>query len=137
MPWYLCVLWIRILSNCRLCRTLGATISPVIRAAKWVADRLFQSVEFIVPWTEFTFYLGCRITTLKEQTTILFDQLSELLVPTLIIWGAKDRILPVKQAYAAAEAIPDCEIKIFGDCGHSVYQDESDEFSSVVAKFLD
>ncbi len=53
---------------------------------------------------------------------MLIHRLSEIMGPTLIVWGAKDPILPVRQAYAAAQLIPDCQVKIFKDGGHSVYR---------------
>jgi len=57
-------------------------------------------------------------------------------VPTLVVWGGKDPIVPARQAYAAAELIPDCQVKIFEDSGHSVYRDKLAEFSQVLTKFL-
>ena len=53
---------------------------------------------------------------------MLIHRLSEIMGPTLIVWGAKDPILPVSQAYAAAQLIPDCQVKVFKDGGHSVYR---------------
>jgi pimeloyl-ACP methyl ester carboxylesterase len=42
----------------------------------------------------------------------------------------------VEQAYAAAELIPDCQVKVFEGCGHSVYRDKIAEFSQTLTKFL-
>ena len=80
--------------------------------------------------------LGSSITTVKEQTLVLANRLSEIMMPTLVVWGARDPIVPVRQAYAAAELIPDCQLKIFEGRGHDVHRDEIDEFSSVLTGFL-
>jgi pimeloyl-ACP methyl ester carboxylesterase len=45
-------------------------------------------------------------------------------LPCYVVWGAKDLVVPVSQAYAAAELIPDCQLKIFENYGHNVYRDE-------------
>jgi len=52
------------------------------------------------------------------------------------VWGAKDPIVPVSQAYAAAKLIPDCQVKVFEGSGHSVYREEIQEFSQLLTKFL-
>jgi pimeloyl-ACP methyl ester carboxylesterase len=80
--------------------------------------------------------LGNMITSFHGQTTILLDSLSALLVPTLVIWGAKDGIVPVKHAYAAAQVIPNCQVHVFEDCGHRVHQQRVDDFSSLLTRFF-
>jgi len=129
-------LWVRFLSNFVLCRALGKAMMAVLGGIRWVAGKLFATVELVIPLSKFSFSLGRKITTLQEQTTVLLNQLSEIMVPTLVVWGAKDPILPVKQAYAAAQLIPDCQVKVFEDSGHSVYRDRIREFSQTLTKFL-
>ena len=129
-------LWVRYLSNCVLCRVLGAAAMAVLKVVKWVADLILAPVKFVIPLSKFSISLGGKITTLKEQTTVFANQLSEIMVPTLVVWGAKDPIVPVKHAYAAAELIPDCQVKVFEDSGHSVYRDNVGEFSRLLTRFL-
>jgi len=128
--------WVRFLSNCMVCRALGKAAMAMLRGIKWVFGKLFATIEFVVPLSKFSLSLGTKITTLEEQTTVLMHRLSEIMVPTLVVWGAKDPILPVEQAYATARLIPDCQVKVFEDCGHSVYRDKIPEFSRTLTKFL-
>ena len=128
--------WVRFLSMPTLCRYLGAATLAVLRGVKWTADSFFAPLEFVSPVSRTSIHLGSKITTLKEQTTVLAHRLSEIMVPTLVIWGAKDPILPVKQAYAAAELIPDCQVKVFEKGGHSVYRQKIAEFSHLLIAFL-
>jgi pimeloyl-ACP methyl ester carboxylesterase len=101
-----------------------------------VLGKLFATVEFVIPISVTSIHLGSSLTTLKAQATVLLNRLSEIMVPTLVVWGAKDPILPVEQAYTAAELIPDCQVKVFENCGHSVYRDKIQEFSQTLTKFL-
>ena len=64
------------------------------------------------------------------------NRLHELVMPTLIIWGAKDAIVPVSHAYAAAELIPDCQLHIFEECGHTIRKQKVHEFSQLLIEFL-
>ena len=81
--------------------------------------------------------IGKTMITLRGQKTVLLNQLSELTMPTLLVWGAGDRIVPAAHAYVAAELIPDCQLHVFEGCGHSVYKQRVEEFSKLMANFLD
>jgi len=129
-------LWVRVLAQCVLCRSAARVALALFKGVKWLVGKLFASVEMVFPLTKFSISLGGKITTLGEQTTVLLYRLSEIMVPTLVVWGAKDPILPVRQAYAAARVIPDCQVKVFEGCGHSVYRERLAEFSQTLTKFL-
>jgi 4,5:9,10-diseco-3-hydroxy-5,9,17-trioxoandrosta-1(10),2-diene-4-oate hydrolase len=129
-------LWVRVLSSNVFYQAIGKLVLGILKAAKWAAGKLFATVEFVIPMSGFRLSLGRKITTLREQSTVLIHRLSEVMVPTLVVWGADDPILPARQAYAAAELIPDCQVKVFEDCGHSVYRDKLAEFSLLLIAFL-
>lgn len=129
-------LWVRFLSSPALIWSIGRAVIAVLKGVKWVADLMLSPAEFAIPLSIASVYLGSSVSTLKEQTTVLVHQLSELIVPTLVVWGAKDPILPVSQAYTAAQLIPECQVKVFEDCGHSVYRQKIDEFSHLLKRFL-
>lgn len=76
------------------------------------------------------------MATFKEQTLVLPKRLSEIIMPTLVVWGAKDNIVPVRQAYAATQLIPTCQLKVFENRGHDIHRDEISEFSKLVTSFL-
>ena len=129
-------LWVRFLSVRAMCRSIGKAALGVLRAVKWVADLLLAPAKFVLPLAWASVHLGSSVTTIKEQTIVLIDRLSEIMVPTLVVWGAKDPIVPVSQAYAAAQLIPDCQVKVFEDGGHSVYKQKLREFSHLLRRFL-
>jgi pimeloyl-ACP methyl ester carboxylesterase len=58
-------------------------------------------------------------------------------LPTLIVWGERDRILPVKHAYAAHEAMPGSRLEIFERSGHFPHRAEPTRFADVLADFLE
>ncbi len=129
-------LWVRFLSTKALCRSIGKLVLAALKGVKWVADLILGPPEFVTPLTWTSICLGGSVTTIKGQTTVLISRLSKIMVPTLIVWGAKDPIVPVKQAYNAAQLIPDCELHVFESAGHSVYKQKVGEFSQLLARFL-
>jgi pimeloyl-ACP methyl ester carboxylesterase len=56
--------------------------------------------------------------------------------PTLIVWGAKDSIIPVSHAYAAHVALPGSRLEIFEQARHFPHVDEPARFVEVLEDFL-
>jgi pimeloyl-ACP methyl ester carboxylesterase len=57
-------------------------------------------------------------------------------VPTLIVWGDHDRIIPVAHAYRAAEAIPNARLEVLEGAGHFLPWRNPDRFLAVLEDFL-
>ena len=58
-------------------------------------------------------------------------------VPTLIVWGANDRVFPMEYAYAWQQAIPGATAVIIPECGHIPQAEKSDVFVSELTGFID
>jgi pimeloyl-ACP methyl ester carboxylesterase len=127
-------LWVRILSL--PARYIGSVLKFGLRGVKWIFTSLLAPFKLVIPLTSTSLGFGKSISNFKEQTLVFANRFSEIMIPTLLVWGAKDPIVPVKHAYAAAEVIPDCRIKVFENRGHNVHRDEIDQFSSIVNRFL-
>jgi pimeloyl-ACP methyl ester carboxylesterase len=61
--------------------------------------------------------------------------LHRISVPTLLLYGDKDRITPVQQSRAWAALIPNARVHIVRDAGHLVL-DEKEEAPQAVLEFL-
>ena len=53
-------------------------------------------------------------------------RLHRITAPTLILWGAQDRVLPVGQARRWAELLPDAQVAIIDDAGHLPFAEQAD-----------
>ena len=58
-------------------------------------------------------------------------------MPTLLVWGRQDKIVPVKQAHHVAERYPAMEVRIFQECGHWPHMEQSEAFNEAALAFLD
>jgi pimeloyl-ACP methyl ester carboxylesterase len=58
-------------------------------------------------------------------------------MPTLIIWGDRDSIIPVSHAHAAHAAIPGSRLAIIEGTGHFPHAEEPARFVEVLSEFLD
>jgi pimeloyl-ACP methyl ester carboxylesterase len=57
-------------------------------------------------------------------------------MPTLIVWGKHDAVLPVEHGYAAQEAMPGSRLEIFEEAGHLPQLDDPHRFVHVVQDFM-
>ncbi|HVX02108.1 MAG TPA: alpha/beta hydrolase [Nitrososphaera sp.] len=65
----------------------------------------------------------------------LRGRLSSIIAPTLVIWGDDDRMIPVQYAKDFRE-VPNCELVVIKDCGHTPYVEKPMTFNRIVLKFL-
>lgn len=55
-------------------------------------------------------------------------------IPTLLIWGKDDQLMPLK--YAKDFKIPNSKLVIFNNCGHYPHVEKVEEFNKTVFQFL-
>jgi 4,5:9,10-diseco-3-hydroxy-5,9,17-trioxoandrosta-1(10),2-diene-4-oate hydrolase len=78
----------------------------------------------------------CNIWGVKSEAyRPILDRLEEIEVPTLVIWGAQDRILPAAHAHQA-KRLPDARVHILESCGHIPNIERAKEFNALVTDFL-
>jgi pimeloyl-ACP methyl ester carboxylesterase len=127
--------WVRLFTVGPVCEILGKTIIGLFKGLKYLVN-LFSDVVVKQPINTASVQIGSGISSFKQQTTVLLTQLPNLMVPTLVMWGADDPIVPSAQAYSAGKLIPDCRVRVFANCGHSVYRDNIGAFSTELVGFL-
>jgi 4,5:9,10-diseco-3-hydroxy-5,9,17-trioxoandrosta-1(10),2-diene-4-oate hydrolase len=64
------------------------------------------------------------------------ERLPEIACPTLIVWGAEDRLIGVRDADVFEELIPDSRKVVFEDTGHMAMLERPDAFNELLRRFL-
>ncbi len=143
--------WLRLLSI----PGLGELIfRPGSRTLRWIAPFLFFNPSPLIDsWVGYAAELlalpGARRAFLQvlrqgvnlrglrpEFRSRIRDSLKHLHVPTLIVWGHQDRVIPMSQGLAGLAQIPGCELHIFDRCGHLPQLERPAEFNRLVLAFL-
>jgi pimeloyl-ACP methyl ester carboxylesterase len=57
-------------------------------------------------------------------------------VPTLIVWGEKDPLIPASHAHRAHETIAGSRLEIFPGAGHYPYLDDPERFATILLDFI-
>lgn len=76
------------------------------------------------------------LMAMKERPDSI-PTLAEIDVPTLIIHGADDKIIPVAEAERMHEAIEGSELVIIDDAGHLPNLEQPDAFNDAIVDFLE
>lgn len=71
-----------------------------------------------------------------KNAPIITDKLRLIKIPTLLIWGNADKMIPVEYSKDFESSIPDCQVAIMEGCGHIPYEEKPLEFSKLVLDFL-
>jgi pimeloyl-ACP methyl ester carboxylesterase len=64
------------------------------------------------------------------------DRLGEISCPTLIVWGAEDKLIPVRDADEFERLIPNARKVVWADTGHVAMLERPEAFNRLVAAFL-
>jgi pimeloyl-ACP methyl ester carboxylesterase len=73
---------------------------------------------------------------LRGQREVLLDQLPSLQIPTLVVWGSRDRVFPESQARDAVARLRDGSLSLIPECGHMPHIEYPDQFVVTLGEFL-
>ncbi|MCA1730951.1 MAG: alpha/beta fold hydrolase [Actinobacteria bacterium] len=101
---------------------------------KWIKDqyKLAQLLNF----TDATLASLRNAVDATGQREVLLDRLPQLQMPTLIVWGIEDRLLPYPQAKEAIALVQDGSLELISNCGHLPHVEWPERFLSTLGEFL-
>jgi pimeloyl-ACP methyl ester carboxylesterase len=78
----------------------------------------------------------CR-SLIPDQYATMSDFYRTITIPTLIIWGGKDRIISPLKGKRLRSEIPDSRLAIIANCGHNPHEERPAETFAAIAEFLE
>jgi pimeloyl-ACP methyl ester carboxylesterase len=57
-------------------------------------------------------------------------------IPTLLVWGSKDRVVDPRSAEIMAQRLPRARVAVMKGAGHLPYEENPEEFSRIVREFF-
>lgn len=63
-------------------------------------------------------------------------KLADLSIPTLIVWGERDKTVPVRYARRFHELIPNSALMVFAECAHSLPLEKPEELCAAIVEFV-
>ncbi len=130
-----------------------AWLSTPLGAPQWVA--MLASLAFAVPllappdWLAQQYRLALTPghlqgavaclrgeLSLAGQREVFLDELPRLTIPTLVVWGMNDIVIPAYQAVAAAARLNNGRLVLIPNCGHLPQVEQPDRFVAALGPFL-
>ena len=71
-----------------------------------------------------------------KNADLITKKLKTVTIPTLIVWGEDDPVIPIKYAEGFVSSMKDCRFFRMDGCGHTPYVDDPQKFSEIVLDFL-
>lgn len=95
------------------------------------------------PLSDWIFQMGLQASSWATAAVantwieeVLFRDLEEIRVPTLILHGLEDKICPFQLALAQKEGIRDAKLVPIESCGHFLFYDQMERFNKELMDFL-
>jgi len=93
--------------------------------------------KFFIGKSDYPYAKGImKETYLKIIKEDLSGLLEKIQIPTLIIWGEKDDIKNIKEAYLINEKIKNSELKTIPEVGHSPHLEVPEILTKIILEFL-
>lgn len=113
---------------------LAGLVKPIFRipGLRGIGDAILDGVVGVDYRVNPDMYPTKKRVVKEDLTSIL----QEIDVPTLVIWGADDRVTPLRNARIVAERMPKAELVIFERAGHHAFLDRPERFRDTLSSFL-
>jgi pimeloyl-ACP methyl ester carboxylesterase len=66
----------------------------------------------------------------------LLPTLGKIQLPTLVVWGAQDQIIPIECGQLYQQAIPGATLRVMGGCGHWPHFEQPDTLAEIIHGFI-
>lgn len=73
----------------------------------------------------------------KPRDPDLERRMNDIAVPTLVLFGTLDRVIPPRMGRFYKELIPNCSLVLVYDAGHAIGTDRPEAFADVVGDFIE
>jgi pimeloyl-ACP methyl ester carboxylesterase len=104
-----------------------------------ISNKEIITNEMIESYWDFARMEGTRAATIRRLNTPndgVKDRIGEIKAPTLILWGAEDRVIPVEVGDEFHRLIPGSKLVVYPGIGHIPQEEASEESAAEVREFL-
>lgn len=134
--------WVLPLLTSRGVRGVGSGIASVLRRGRLapkgdlgVLAKGFSSLQTADARRAFLHTVRAVIDTSGQRVSANDRLHLAAVLPTVIVWGERDSIIPVEHGRAAHAAMPGSRLEIFQDAGHMPHHHDPERFAAVLIDF--
>ena len=118
-------------------RFVDSTYARVFFDPRRIPERLVdRGVEyFAVPGTPFSYRMTVRNLVPPDIDTFT-GRYAGMPLPSLIVWGRQDRIVPALNALRFEADLPAAKLHVFDDCGHAPHLEYPEETAAAIRDWI-
>jgi 4,5:9,10-diseco-3-hydroxy-5,9,17-trioxoandrosta-1(10),2-diene-4-oate hydrolase len=128
--------WLRFFNRPNVARYLGLLALSLLKVLRLVITPVWEPMRYFRPVTKLKINIGQSFINRHGQALVLTDRLMDLKIPTLLVSGKRDPVIPVSHAIKASRIIPDCSLHISSKGGHAVHKQMAMAFCTLLVNFL-
>lgn len=121
-----------------------ALTPPMLRPLLFVdpmGETALATVPDAEPQSRLAQTLHARVAAARLAWQFPYDRklagrLGRATMPALVVWGARDRLVPLAHAHAYASDLPRARLAIIDEAAHYPYLEQPDAFAKTVSAFL-
>lgn len=72
-----------------------------------------------------------------SELAITAEEVRAITTPTLLVHGREDKVVPLAVSITMLDLLPNADLHVFSRCGHWTQIERADEFSELVADYLE
>lgn len=142
LPFFVHYLRVPLLSNFLL------SVTPPEFQARYTLERLYLdkgkvSQEKVARYSFFMSMEGQRTALIETARQIVPEDFSRqasryknITIPTLVLWGRQDTVVPLEDGERLSKDIPTAELAIIEDSGHNIQEEQPKEVARLISGFL-
>ncbi|HWG90366.1 MAG TPA: alpha/beta fold hydrolase [Candidatus Thermoplasmatota archaeon] len=110
----------------------------IVRNPECFSDSFLEEVVQVMgmPGSTHAVQAAAHAIGLSGQRVNYLPNLVSVRAPSLVVWGARDPVFPLRHARRAARALPNAKLHVLPDCGHLPPLECPERFAEVLHRFL-
>ena len=64
------------------------------------------------------------------------ERIARVELPTVVVWGDRDGLMPVETGEQLVELLPDAELRVVEGCGHAVAEERPEALCELIEDLL-
>ena len=112
----------------------GKNLEQWLSSTSMKSQKLVDSILDMEKLAGIETYLRQTGATLERRD--LREELKKHSIPALIVGGAEDDVVPVKQVQELASSLPNAKLRIIDECGHFVALEQPEVLNSLMKEWV-
>lgn len=116
---------------------MRALMKSIFYDTSWMTDDILRGI-FTSKLSQHDGYtVHALLSGFNQGAEMIGDKLGEIRIPTLVVWGRQDALLPLSTGQRYADGVAGARLVVIDKCGHVPAAEQPQQFVAAVSDFLD